>query len=155
MRSTVYRGHNIGVLSVPPADVTVVMPTYNEHDGSSRSSTRFCRRCPPPGAELVIVDDNCRTAQQTGRLVTRHRMLSSIARANPLGTAVMEAFAPRRPTSCVMDGDFSHPPAMVPSSRLVATGADVVVGSRHIPGGSTPDWPARRRAMSRRMLARP
>jgi len=59
----------------------------------------------------------------------------------------------------VMDADFSHPPALVPKmlAAFRATGADVVVASRYVPGGSTPDWPFKRRLLSRVacLLARP
>jgi dolichol-phosphate mannosyltransferase len=49
-----------------------------------------------------------------------------------------------------MDCDFSHSPSDIP--RLVAAiddGADVGVGSRYVKGGATPDWPIRRRFLSR------
>jgi dolichol-phosphate mannosyltransferase len=49
-----------------------------------------------------------------------------------------------------MDADFSHDPADLP--RLVAAiraGADLAIGSRYVPGGSTPDWPIVRRFISR------
>jgi dolichol-phosphate mannosyltransferase len=49
-----------------------------------------------------------------------------------------------------MDADFSHDPADLP--RLVAAidaGADVAIGSRYVPGGSTPDWPLLRRFISK------
>jgi dolichol-phosphate mannosyltransferase len=49
-----------------------------------------------------------------------------------------------------MDADFSHDPADIP--RLVAAidgGADMAIGSRYVEGGSTPDWPLLRKAISR------
>ena len=46
-----------------------------------------------------------------------------------------------------MDCDFSHDPKDV--MRLVAVDADLVIGSRYVPGGSTPGWPFRRRLISR------
>jgi len=49
-----------------------------------------------------------------------------------------------------MDCDFSHDPADVP--RLIAAaeaGADLVLGSRYVPGGSIPNWSLVRRAISR------
>ena len=49
-----------------------------------------------------------------------------------------------------MDADFSHDPADLP--RLIAAvddGADLAIGSRYVPGGSTPDWPLLRRIISR------
>jgi dolichol-phosphate mannosyltransferase len=59
----------------------------------------------------------------------------------------------------VMDADFSHPPALLPDMLAVftATEADVLVASRYVPGGSTPNWPFKRRLLSRVgcLLARP
>lgn len=46
-----------------------------------------------------------------------------------------------------MDCDFSHNPHDLP--RLVAEEADLVIGSRYVPGGDTPGWPFRRRLISR------
>src|SRR5688572_3096028 len=49
-----------------------------------------------------------------------------------------------------MDADLSHDPAVVPTMlTLLADGADVVVGSRYVPGGGTTDWPVRRQLLSR------
>jgi dolichol-phosphate mannosyltransferase len=49
-----------------------------------------------------------------------------------------------------MDSDFSHDPAVIPTMlRLIDGGADVVIGSRYVPGGGTQDWPLRRRLLSR------
>jgi dolichol-phosphate mannosyltransferase len=49
-----------------------------------------------------------------------------------------------------MDCDFSHDPAVI-SSLLdaVADGVDCAIGSRYVPGGSTPGWPLHRRLLSR------
>jgi len=59
----------------------------------------------------------------------------------------------------VMDADFSHPPALVPRMLQTFTEAraDLVVASRYVRGGSTPDWPLKRRLLSRVacLLARP
>jgi dolichol-phosphate mannosyltransferase len=49
-----------------------------------------------------------------------------------------------------MDADFSHDPEDLP--RLIEAidhGADLAIGSRYVPGGSTPDWPLHRRLISR------
>jgi len=49
-----------------------------------------------------------------------------------------------------IDADLSHDPAVLP--ELVAAlenGADLAIGSRYVPGGSTPFWPWRRKALSR------
>ena len=58
-----------------------------------------------------------------------------------------------------MDADFSHPPALVPRmlDTFRNTHADLVVASRYVRGGSTPNWPLKRRILSRTacLLARP
>jgi dolichol-phosphate mannosyltransferase len=48
-----------------------------------------------------------------------------------------------------MDADLSHHPEALPGMlAVVDAGADLVIGSRYVPGGSTPDWPRVRRALS-------
>jgi len=51
----------------------------------------------------------------------------------------------------VMDADLSHPPEMIPSliGPLLDGTHDMVIGSRYVKGGNTPDWPAVRRLGSR------
>ena len=49
-----------------------------------------------------------------------------------------------------MDCDFSHPPEKLPELLAkIEEGADVAIGSRYVPGGSTPAWPVQRRMLSR------
>lgn len=48
-----------------------------------------------------------------------------------------------------MDADFSHDPVVLPRIVEALAGADLVIGSRYVPGGATPDW-----KLSRRMLSR-
>ena len=47
-----------------------------------------------------------------------------------------------------MDADFSHDPADVPRLIEAAEGADLVIGSRYVPGGALRDWSKRRIALS-------
>ena len=48
-----------------------------------------------------------------------------------------------------MDADFSHDPTVLPKIVEALADADLVIGSRYIPGGSTPDWKLSRRLLSR------
>ena len=49
-----------------------------------------------------------------------------------------------------MDADLSHDPCVIPSLlREIRVGSDLAIGSRYVPGGATPNWPARRRLLSR------
>ncbi len=147
------------------ADLTMVLPTYNERDRLAEIVTAVFSACAAHGVELelVIVDDNSPdgTGAIADDLATRHRV-RVIHRAGKLGlgTAVVEGFGVASADIVgVMDADFSHPPALVPRMLAIfrSAAADVVVASRYVPGGSTPNWPVRRRLLSRAacLLARP
>jgi len=146
-------------------DLTVVIPTYNERDRLAELVDRVLGAARDAGAalEVVIVDDN--SPDGTGALadsLATGRPMRVVHRAGKLGlgTAVVAGFAVASAEVVgVMDADFSHPPALL-TKMLAAfrtTGADVVVASRYVPGGSTPDWPFKRRLLSRVacLLARP
>jgi len=146
-------------------DLTIVVPTYNERERLAELVDAVFAAADRSAlaVELVIVDDN--SPDGTGVLadeLARTRRMQVVRRAGKLGlgTAVVAGFAvATAPVVGVMDADFSHPPALVPIlfKAMRETGADVVVGSRYIPGGSTPDWPWPRRLLSRVgcLLARP
>ena len=135
----------------------MVVPTYNERDRLEELVTSVFHAADARGLalEMVIVDDN--SPDGTGAIaddLSKRFQLKVVHRAGKLGlgTAVVEGFAAASADVVgVMDADFSHPPALVPDlyDAFVKTQADVVVGSRYIPGGSTPDWPLRRRLLSR------
>ena len=147
------------------ADLTMVLPTYNERERLAEIVTALFAACNEHRVELelVIVDDNSPdgTGAIADDLARRHRV-RVIHRAGKLGlgTAVVEGFAVASAEIVgVMDADFSHPPSLVPRMLEIfkSTRADVVVASRYVPGGSTPDWPLKRRLLSRAacLLARP
>jgi dolichol-phosphate mannosyltransferase len=146
-------------------DLTMVVPTYNERDRLAELVAALfdVATAHDLALELVIVDDN--SPDGTGAVadeLARTRPMKIIHRAGKLGlgTAVVEGFAAASADVVgVMDADFSHPPAVVPRlfAAMRSTGADLVVASRYVPGGRTPDWPFRRRVLSRLAcwLARP
>jgi dolichol-phosphate mannosyltransferase len=149
----------------PTADLTVVVPTYNERDRLAELVDAVFAACVDAGVELelVIVDDH--SPDGTGELadtLAAARRMRVIHRSGKLGlgTAVVAGFAAASSSIVgVMDADFSHPPALVPRMlrAFQATNAEVLVASRYVSGGSTPDWPLSRRLMSRFacLLARP
>lgn len=146
-------------------ELTVVIPTYNERDRLAELVTAIFEASDAAGLalEVIIVDDNSPdgTGEVADEVALTHRV-RVIHRAGKLGlgTAVVEGFQlASSPIVGVMDADFSHPPALVPVlfSAFCELDADVVAGSRYVPGGSTPAWPFWRRVLSQAacLLARP
>lgn len=143
----------------------MVLPTYNERDRIAELTDAVFAACDAAGIqlELVIVDDN--SPDGTGAIadeLARTRRIRVIHRAGKLGlgTAVVAGFEVASADIVgVMDADFSHPPALVPRmlDTFRETRADIVVASRYVRGGSTPNWPFKRRLLSRVacLLARP
>ena len=140
-----------------PAALSIIVPTYNERDRLAALVAAIFDAYGREGlnGELVIVDDNSPdgTGALADELATRHR-ITVIHRAGKmgLGTAVVEGFAAASaPVVGVIDGDLSHPPDMLPRMLAVMQNhaADIVIGSRYIPGGGTQNWGAGRLLMSR------
>ncbi len=149
--------YSAGVSVRPAPDLTMVVPTYNERDRLAELVAAVFDAADAHGLvlELVVVDDNSPdgTGQLADELATQHCM-QVLHRPGKLGlgTAVMAGFQVASASAVgVMDADFSHPPSLVPVlyAAFRTTGADVAVASRYVPGGSTPDWPFRRRLLSR------
>jgi dolichol-phosphate mannosyltransferase len=150
--------------SAPPA-LSIVVPTYNERDRLADLVASVFRAYAAAGlpAELIIVDDNSPdgTGALADELAARHR-LRVIHRTGKLGlgTAVIAGFeAAAAPIVGVIDADLSHPPDLLPRmlAAMRSASADIVIGSRYIPGGGTRNWPFGRLVLSRLacVLARP
>ena len=133
-----------------------MVPTYQE----APNVERFLRtvRETVPEVDLIVVDDNSpdgtgeiaeRVAAELGRVRVLHRRAKE-----GLGAAYREGFRTAIDAGydviVQMDCDFSHDPAVIPTLLgLVADGADCAIGSRYVPGGSTPGWPLHRKLLSR------
>jgi dolichol-phosphate mannosyltransferase len=147
------------------ADLTMILPTYNERDRLAELIDALFDATSRAGVDLevVVVDDD--SPDGTGKIadeLASSRRMRVVHRSGKLGlgTAVVAGFAiASADVVGVMDADFSHPPKLVPKLLHVMreSDADLLVASRYVPGGSTPDWPLRRRALSRAacLLARP
>jgi dolichol-phosphate mannosyltransferase len=137
----------------------LILPTYNE----AVNVEPFVRAVLPELAEaapdhrILIVDDN--SPDGTGRIADRLAaelepvdVLHRPAKQG-LGVAYLAGFraalAGGADLVLEMDSDFSHSPADVPRLIGAAAGADVVLGSRYVPGGGVTDWGLVRRALSR------
>jgi dolichol-phosphate mannosyltransferase len=137
--------------------VWVVLPTYNERENLEAMASAILKALPE--ASLLVVDD--RSPDGTGAiadtLAAAEPRISVLHRPGKqgLGAAYRDGFRwvlERPDTKAVvqMDADFSHDPADLP--RLLAplmSGADLVLGTRYMPGGDTVGWPWYRKLISR------
>lgn len=137
------------------ARVVMVVPTYNEISNLAGVVARL-RRC-TPDVDILVVDDN--SPDGTGRLA------DELAAADPqvrvlhrptkqgLGAAYVAGFqaalAAGYDVIGEMDADGSHQPEQLPLLLAAIPDADLVIGSRWVPGGSVVNWARHRRALSR------
>jgi dolichol-phosphate mannosyltransferase len=134
----------------------LVLPTYNEAE-NVESIVAAARAALPPDARILIVDDDSpdgtgaiadRLAAEVAGLEVLHR-----ARKEGLGPAYVAGFrhalAAGAGLVLEMDSDFSHDPADLPRLLAAAARADLVIGSRYVPGGGTVGWGLVRRVVSR------
>ncbi|MGI8685427.1 MAG: polyprenol monophosphomannose synthase [Acidimicrobiales bacterium] len=134
----------------------IVIPTYEEAANIGVLLPRV--RAAAPQADILVVDDASPdgTADLADNLGAELGHVTVLRRegARGFGAAVRAGFvwALERDYEAVvgMDADLSHDPAALPSLlRALEGGADMVVGSRYVPGGAVPNWPVHRRALSR------
>lgn len=133
----------------------IVIPTYNERDNISSLIDRTFEALPE--TDVLVIDDNSPdgTGELADEIAARNPRVHVVHRAGKLGlgTAYVHGFeyAVEHGYDYVfeMDADFSHDPQYLPSFIDAAeSGADLVIGSRYIAGGGTPNWSALRKFIS-------
>ncbi|MGZ8751756.1 MAG: polyprenol monophosphomannose synthase [Acidimicrobiia bacterium] len=134
----------------------VVLPTYNESENIETVLRRV--RAVEPEADILVVDDNspdgtADIAEKVGLDLGRIEVLRRAAKSG-LGSAYRAGFRiglDRDYDRFVeMDSDLSHDPDALPSLLAGSErGAELVIGSRYVPGGATPRWPWYRLAISK------
>jgi dolichol-phosphate mannosyltransferase len=134
----------------------VCLPTYNEAENVRPMTAAILAAA--PAVEILVVDDA--SPDGTGRiadeLAAAEPRIHVLHRAGKegLGKAYLAAFAwaLARDYGLIleMDCDFSHDPKYLPGMLAAAGGdADLVLGSRYVPGGGTVNWGLGRKIMSR------
>ena len=134
--------------------VLVAIPTYNEAENVETAVRRV--RAAVPEADVLVIDDG--SPDGTGDLA------DGLAAADPqvhvlhrtgkegLGAAYIAGFrwAKQHGYTAVveMDADGSHQPEELPRLLSALRGADVVLGSRWVPGGEVRNWPLSRKLLS-------
>jgi dolichol-phosphate mannosyltransferase len=135
--------------------VVVCLPTYNERENLERMVRALGEVLPDRGRVLVIDDSSPdgtgaladRLAGELGFVHVIHR-----PRKEGLGPAYVAGFrralAEGAELVFELDCDFSHDPGDVPRLLAAAESADLVLGSRYVPGGSVANWGLARRLVS-------
>jgi dolichol-phosphate mannosyltransferase len=133
----------------------VCLPTYNERE-NIEPMLRALGEVLGPDDRVLVIDDNSPdgTGQRADELASELGYVEVLHRERKegLGPAYLAGF--RRALDAgaelivEMDCDFSHDPADVPRLLEAAETADVVLGSRYVPGGGVENWNAVRRLIS-------
>jgi dolichol-phosphate mannosyltransferase len=140
--------------------IWLTIPTFNEAGNVKRivpAALAQLERLAPGDHRVLIVDDASpdgtgelgeRLAAELDAVEVLHR-----PRKEGLGRAYLAGFeralAGGAALVFVMDADYSHDPASLPALLDAAQHADLVLGSRYVPGGGIVDWPRLRRLLSR------
>lgn len=136
-------------------DVQVVIPTYNERENIEPLVEAILAL--PMAMGIVIVDDNSPdgTGATADALAGRSEAVSVVHRPGKLGLGTAHIAGIRRALAggaqlvVTMDADFSHHPRYIPDLLAAAQNADIVIGSRYVPGGGTVNCGPNRTLLSR------
>jgi dolichol-phosphate mannosyltransferase len=135
--------------------VLVVVPTYNERENLDPIVARV--RAAVPEAHLLVADDGSpdgtgKVADELAAADTHVHVLHREAKQG-LGAAYLAGFdwglEHGYGVLVEMDADGSHQPEQLPALLDALAGADLVIGSRWVPGGTVRNWPRHREVLSR------
>ncbi|HKV57003.1 MAG TPA: polyprenol monophosphomannose synthase [Ktedonobacteraceae bacterium] len=132
----------------------IIIPTYNEYDNLRPLLEQVFTYA--PASDILIVDDN--SPDGTGKLADEmhaaNQQVHVMHRTGKLGlgTAYIAGFKyaveNQYDAAFEMDADFSHDPRYLPDFLKAIESADLVIGSRYVNGGGTPNWSPVRRFIS-------
>lgn len=133
----------------------MIIPTYNERDNIELIVSRV--RNSTPAAHILIVDDNSPdgTGEIADKIAADDQSVHVMHRQGKAGLGVAYiagfrwALEQGYGVLVEMDADGSHDPADLPAMLAALTSADLVIGSRYVPGGTVVNWPKSREALSR------
>ena len=132
----------------------IIIPTYNELENLRPLISEIFSYVPQ--TDILIVDDNSPdgTGELADELSAGNPRIHVMHRAGKLGlgTAYIAGFKyaieHEYDAAFEMDADFSHDPQYLPNFLKAIEDADLVIGSRYVEGGGTPNWSLLRRFIS-------
>lgn len=133
----------------------VIIPTFNERENLPVLVRALMEQ---PNVRVLVVDDrspdgtgevaDALAREFAGRIDVMHRTeRPGLGRSYIDG--IKRAVQQDVDVVCQMDADLSHDPRQLPDLIAAIDRADLVIGSRYIPGGRILNWPLRRQALSR------
>jgi dolichol-phosphate mannosyltransferase len=143
-------------IEAAPALLSVVIPTFNEAGNVREIVARLDRTLKGIAWEAIFVDDDSpdHTAELAKALAVTDvhvRCLKRLGRRGLAGACIEGMMASSAPYVAVMDADLQHDERILPRmlAALTTDTADLVVGSRYVPGGSADSFSAERARFSR------
>jgi dolichol-phosphate mannosyltransferase len=138
----------------------LILPTFDEAENVEAivgAALAVLERAAPGAHRILVVDDDSPdgTGRIADRLAAEHDAVEVLHRAERtgLGPAYLAGFARALEGGAAfvleMDADFSHDPNDLARLLAAAEDADLVLGSRYVPGGGVTDWGVVRRFVSR------
>ena len=139
----------------------IIIPTYNERENIKiliPGLEKIFRKIRNHDMSILVADDNSPdgTSEAVKRLMKKYSNIYLIrGRKEGLGAAYLRGFQYaienlKAEVLFEMDADLSHPPKLIPvMMKMIDNGYDLVIGSRYIKGGGTPDWNLTRRLISK------
>jgi dolichol-phosphate mannosyltransferase len=135
----------------------VIVPTYNERENLPVLVAQLMQQA---NVNVLVVDDqspddtgavaDALAREHPGRIEVMHRTgTRGLGRSYIDGILATRARPVQADVICQMDADLSHDPRHLPALIAATEHADIVIGSRYVPGGGVVNWPKRRRMLSR------
>ncbi|MFG1291267.1 glycosyltransferase family 2 protein [Xanthobacter versatilis] len=147
----------MGVIAVPPAvpELSVIVPTFNERDNVEVLFAQLEAALDAVAWEAIFVDDDspdgtADTVRAIGARDGRARCIRRVGRRGLAGACIEGMLAAQAPVVAVIDADLQHDPSALRTMLdLIRAGADLVVASRYMEGGSADAFDRQRSWLSR------
>jgi len=156
------RLRNMSNLAQNKAEVSIIIPTYNESENIIQILKSIGEHIPKDIAtEAIVVDDN--SPDGTGKVVedyindTQNKTGYTVGvihrkTKSGLSSAILDGIQHSTgETVVIMDSDFSHPPKIIPQliEEIETSDCDIVIASRFVPGGAINGWSTKRKLISK------